>query len=177
MKLKSSHCEFGTLKESLIVAGTKDKRVQERLLREPDLTLDKVIAICRAAEETKKQSEEMQAQSSSSNINQVRHYGLRGKQNERKQRENQRKECKYCGSLHDKGRCPGFGKLCKKFEKRNHFAKVCMSKQATRVDNIDSESERDSSDENTNGIFVDSVSQSENPPGIILRWSCCHFLE
>ena len=98
-----------------------------------------------------------------SNINQVRHRRLRGKQNERKQRENQRKECKYCGSLHDKGRCPAFGKLCKKCEKRNHFAKVCMSKQAKRADNIDNESERDLSDENTNGFFVDSVFQSENP--------------
>ena len=67
LKLKSSHCEFGTLKESLIrdqiVAGAKDKRVPERLLREPDLTLDKAITIFRAAEESKKQSEEMQAQS------------------------------------------------------------------------------------------------------------------
>ena len=37
LKIKSSRCEFGTLKESFIrdriVAGTKDKRVQERLLR------------------------------------------------------------------------------------------------------------------------------------------------
>ena len=88
LKLKSSHCEFGTLKECL-----KDRRVQERLLPEPDLTLDKAIAICKAAEETKKQSEEMQAQLPSSNINQVRHRKSRGKQNKRKQRENQRKEC------------------------------------------------------------------------------------
>ena len=101
----------------------------------------------------------MQAQSLFSNINQVRHRRLRGKQ----QRENQGNECKYCGSQHDKGRCPAFGKLCKKCRKCNHFAKVCRSKQAKRVENIDKESERDSSDENTNGFFVDSVSQSENP--------------
>ena len=49
--LKSSHCEFGTLKASLIrdriVAGVNEKKVQERLLREPELTLDKAIVICR----------------------------------------------------------------------------------------------------------------------------------
>ena len=167
LKLKSSHCEFVKLKESLIrdriVAGTKDKRVQGRLLHEPDLTLDKAIAICRAAEETKKQFEEMQAQSLSSNINQVCHRRPRGKQDEQKQRENQRNECKYCGSQHDKGQCLAFGKLCKKCGKCNHFAKVCRSKQAKRVENFDKESECDSSDENTNGFFVDSVSQSENP--------------
>ena len=102
----------------------------------------------------------MQAQSPSANINHVRHRRPKGKQNEREQRENQRKDCKYCGSQHDKGRCPAFGKLCQKCEKR--FAKVCMSKQAKRVDNIENESERDSSDENTNEFFVDSVSQSED---------------
>ena len=40
-KLKSTHCEFGLLKESLIrdriFAGVRDTRVQERLLQEPDL--------------------------------------------------------------------------------------------------------------------------------------------
>ena len=49
LKFKSSHCDFGTLKESLIrdqiVAGTKDKRVPERLSCEPHLTLDKAITI------------------------------------------------------------------------------------------------------------------------------------
>ena len=39
-----------------------------------------------------------------------------------------------------------------------------MSKQAKTVDNIDNnESERHSSNENTNGFFLDSVFKSENP--------------
>ena len=38
-----------------------------------------------------------------------------------------------------------------------------MSKQAKRVDNIDNESERHSSNENTNGFFLDSDFKSENP--------------
>ena len=58
MKSRSHHCEFGTLKESLIrdriVAGIKDAKVRERLLRETDLSLDKAISICRASEATKK---------------------------------------------------------------------------------------------------------------------------
>ena len=47
--------------------------------------------------ETEKQSEKMQAQLPFSTINQ-------GKQYERKQRENQTKECKHCSGQHDKGR-------------------------------------------------------------------------
>ena len=63
LKSRSRHCEFGTLKESLIrdriVAGIQDAKVRERLLRETDLSLDKAISICRASEATKKQVEEM----------------------------------------------------------------------------------------------------------------------
>ena len=156
LKLKSSHCEFGKLKESLIrdriVAGTKDKRVQERLFREPDLTLDKAIAICRAAEETKKQSEEMQAQSPSSNINQVRHRRPRVKQNERK-------NVKIRISIKDGA--PLLENYAKNARNAITLLKyVGPNKQRELKISI---SERDSSDENANGFFVDSVSQSENP--------------
>ena len=58
LKSRSRHCEFGTLRDSLIrdriVAGIQDAKVRERLLRETDLTLDKAITISRAAEATKK---------------------------------------------------------------------------------------------------------------------------
>ena len=62
LKSRSRHCEFGTLRDSLIrdwiVAGIQDAKVRERLLRETDLTLDEAITICRAAEATKKQVED-----------------------------------------------------------------------------------------------------------------------
>lgn len=49
----ASTCEFAE-EESLIrdriVLGTRDKAVQERMLREPNLTLTKAAAYCRAAE-------------------------------------------------------------------------------------------------------------------------------
>ena len=77
--------------------------------------------MCRAAEETKKQSEDMQAQWSFSNINQI---------------------CKMSkNSLKIRKEDAPFRKLCKKCEKRYYFAKVCTSKQAKRIDNIDNESE------------------------------------
>ena len=48
LKSRSRHCEFGSLKESLIrdriVAGIQDAKVRERLLRETDLSLDKAIS-------------------------------------------------------------------------------------------------------------------------------------
>ena len=43
------------------MAGIKDAKLRERLLRETDLSLDKAISICRASEATKKQVEKMAA--------------------------------------------------------------------------------------------------------------------
>ena len=62
LKSRSRHCEFGTLRDSLIrdwiVTGIHHAKVRERLLRETDLTLDEAITICRAAEASKKQVED-----------------------------------------------------------------------------------------------------------------------
>jgi hypothetical protein len=59
LRLKAKTCEFGEQEESLIhdyiVLGCPDVRLQERLLRENDLTLTKTLQICRAAEATKEQ--------------------------------------------------------------------------------------------------------------------------
>ena len=54
----NSKCEFETFHDSLIkdmiVCGTNDNSLIERLLRESELTLPKAIAAGHAAEETRK---------------------------------------------------------------------------------------------------------------------------
>ena len=58
-------CEFGTLKDSLlkdmITIGTDDIALQEHLLREPDIDLDKSIKLGKAAEVTRQQAKILQA--------------------------------------------------------------------------------------------------------------------
>ena len=142
LKLKSSHCEFGTLKASLIrdriVAGVKEKKVQERLLREPELTLEKAIDICRAADETKKPSEEMQSKIPHNQIDPLRHrrekenQQYRGKQSDREKRETQRKDFRGCGSKHDKGNCPAFGKVCKNVKNAITLQKCASQRKLTK---------------------------------------------
>ena len=55
----AASCDFGNLKDSLIkdriVCGILEHSVKERLLREPDLDLNKALQICRASELSKKQ--------------------------------------------------------------------------------------------------------------------------
>lgn len=57
LRLKSQSCNFGTLCDSVIkdqiVIGVQDKRVRLLLLKETDLTLEKAINICQAADSTK----------------------------------------------------------------------------------------------------------------------------
>ena len=47
------------LSETRLVCGTISERVQERLLREDELTLDKAISGCRADEESKTNEREL----------------------------------------------------------------------------------------------------------------------
>ena len=66
LKKLSQECEFGELHNSLIrdviIMGLSDKKLRERLLREPDLTLDNAIKHGQAAEETKQHGRVLQHQ-------------------------------------------------------------------------------------------------------------------
>ena len=59
----SETCEFGTLKNSLIkdriVLGVNNVKTRERLLRVPDLTLEKALDVVRSAEATEKQIKDL----------------------------------------------------------------------------------------------------------------------
>lgn len=40
-----------------------------------------------------------------------------------------RRECRYCGSYCEKGKCPAFGKKCGYCQKWNHYEQTCRSKK------------------------------------------------
>ena len=108
-------CDFGDLKESLIrdrlVIGLSDNQTRERLLREDDLTLNKCLQICRAAERTSKQMKAMVGVTDT--VHRV------GKTSKSPKATNcASKECKYCGTKHAKKQCPAFGKQCSRCKKK-----------------------------------------------------------
>ncbi|KAK4886738.1 hypothetical protein RN001_003009 [Aquatica leii] len=125
-------CEFGEQQEMLIrdrlVLGCVDKRVQERLLREPDLQLKKALDYCRASEESRRQAEQIQG-SNSTEICEVRRQktktaGINGDK-KKYQSSDKSKKCKNCGLNHiNEVKCPAQGKFCLRCKKRNHFAKM-----------------------------------------------------
>ena len=122
MKSRSRHCEFGTLKESLIgdriVAGIQDAKVRERLLGETDLILDKAISIFRASETTKKQVEEMATSPVVDNVDSINNFQRRESRDSRNpttqrprqdrpemtRNNDQSRACKYCENMHQRER-------------------------------------------------------------------------
>jgi hypothetical protein len=118
LRLRAKTCEFGDQEESLIrdrvVIGCVDHRAQERLLREPDLTLQKALQICRAAEATKEQIKSLRGE-----------IPFQPTVDVVKSRGESKTQCKNCGMQHAPRSCPAFGKKCNKCNKINHFAKVC----------------------------------------------------
>ncbi len=147
LKNKSKSCNYGTLKESLIrdqiVIGVCDAKVQERLLRDCELTLAKAIQICQAAETTNLQMKTLSLEAAGgaavreqavSAVKQKAGAGAGAKpksaQKLRPQNsanvENSDVRCPKCGLRHYvSGRCPARGKTCFKCQGTDHFAGVC----------------------------------------------------
>ena len=121
----SSDCEFGELKNSLIkdivVIGVTDDSLRERMLREPNLTLERAIALGQFAEQTKIHAKELKQEAEI--------YGIKfsKKENRYSQAAKKIKQCKYCGRTRIRGACPAFHQTCNKCRKKGHIANVCMS--------------------------------------------------
>jgi len=143
LRLKAKTCDFGTQEESMIrdriVLGCPDQRLQERLLREPDLTLTKALTICRAAEATKEQLRVIAGATSATSVHQIesgrgtstRRSHSRGRRPGRSEVDHSRPEgqssCGNCGRSHPPKSCPAYKQVCKACGKEGHWAKLCRS--------------------------------------------------
>ena len=136
--LKSKTCEFLTLRDSLIkdriVLGIISQRVKERLLSEDDLTLQKAMQICQAAEATERQLNKLDTEVT---VNYCRGKGPqfverkkqynKHKYSENKQNKTLEGHCGKCGGKHEPRKCPTYGRKCNKCSKFNHFARYCTN--------------------------------------------------
>ncbi|OCT95534.1 hypothetical protein XELAEV_18013221mg [Xenopus laevis] len=122
LKLKSRTCNFAQLRDSLIrdrlVIGCNDQKVQERFLREHDLTLEKAIRICQAAELkvlTGIRGEEKISQVSSvaTSSGTTRAHTSKSDFKKGKGKTNAKftkhKVCNNCGNTYSLNNCPAFG--------------------------------------------------------------------
>ncbi len=148
----SATCEFDALLNEMIrdrvVIGVKDSGLRARLLREKNLTLEKCLDTCRAAEMT---SQQLKAIDGNGEVEAVHAVGqkTKKKKSSKQAREDRlsesRRNCTYCGTQHAKKHCPAWGHQCKKCKRNNHFASVCKSR-GTKVHQLDTESDDTDSD-------------------------------
>nr|CAI5851190.1 unnamed protein product [Callosobruchus analis] len=94
-----------------LIVGIYDKQTQARLLREPNLNVDKIVEYCKSIHLTKEHLKTLNAESDEQQVNAV----------------NRKIQCSKCLYEHVPNKCPAFGKTCAKCQKRGHFAKACRS--------------------------------------------------
>jgi len=114
-----------------IVLSTSGK-LQELLLREEKLELDKCLQICRAYEQSNRHVQEIRQDKVPDSVNKVdnakprSHAGASGTGMARP-----KLKCTFCGLLHErsKEKCPAWGKKCNNCGVRNHFKSCCRKVQ------------------------------------------------
>ncbi|XP_061193379.1 uncharacterized protein K02A2.6-like [Saccostrea echinata] len=152
LKNKAKSCEFGEIKDSLIreriVQGIRSDSVRSRLLRTPELTLEKSVEICRATEATENQMKLMTESGASTEGVDL----IKKQKSKREMQKEIKSKCGKCGKSHEPRNCPAFGKQCYKCQKKNHFSKMCRNtmhrkphefkkRSVNMVNNQDSDSE------------------------------------
>ena len=163
LRILSKSCEFGDLTDSLIkdrlVCGVIKDSVRSRLLRETELTLQKAIDVCRAAETSSQQMKVIQSTSSGangSNVDFVKKNIVKSKSvtnsDNKPAGSTIKQKCGKCGYKHEPRKCPAFGKLCHNCKKKNHFSTVCKNKKMHELQENDYDSD----------IFLDSVETEQN---------------
>lgn len=132
LKKLSQDCEFGQLANSLIrdviIMGLSDNKLREKLLVQPDLTLENAIKHGHAAEETKQHAKVLQHQleSERKSVDSLKR-GAQSPPNKPTNLGKQKffKNCKFCGGSHNRGNCPAYSKKCNTCTEIGHFAKCC----------------------------------------------------
>ncbi|CAH0717253.1 unnamed protein product, partial [Brenthis ino] len=191
-----ANCEFGDQLESLIrdqiVLHLTDQGLQERILRESELGLLKVVEFVKASETTKEQVRLIQEKSvevhglrrgnNKSNFNTANdegrklnnHFSLKYGNHSGVNSTNNAVDyqCRKCGNKHRANNCPAYGKYCNLCNKPNHFALACFKnkKNISLVKQNKYESEQDYADS-----LIDSCELVESSRKIckinLLQWS------
>ena len=180
LKKLSSECEFDNIQDSLIkdiiVCGARDPFVKG-VFRECDLALSKAISSGYAAEKTHKHAREIVRSQPTAYIDKI------FKKKPNKSTHNTRhqntgdfiKTCKFCDTLHPRGKCLAYGKVCHVCNKKSHF-KVCCPRVGKKVHEIKKDESDELSDQSDYGFFIETVNiqhsaHIKNDWSITLPWN------
>ena len=120
LRTQASKCNFKEqdrmIRDKIVFSS--ERRVQEKLLSCSELTLQRTIEVCRAAE---------QARNSMDEIHRENHGNIDKISRTSQQRARTISDCRFCGRHHalEKSACPAWGQTCRRCRERNHFEIKC----------------------------------------------------
>ena len=130
LKIKARNCNFGDLKDEMmrdkIICGITSEQLRGRLLRQGDISLDKVLEVCRSHEASERQLKDLNSVTKSSDMN----VNVVNSKSDYKKVSHGLDECKFCGYKHvfGKSNCPAVNKNCASCGAQGHFKKKCSNK-------------------------------------------------
>lgn len=164
LKKLAQECEFGDQQDSLIrdkiIIGIRDTNLQERLLRENNLTLTKTVEVCRIFEASKIEAKSLQGNTDKeANINLLKRNKFINKDKKGKQN---KFNCTRCKKEHCINECPAYGQKCHACGKLNHFKIACKSisnknKKKKEVHNVTETSDGSSEGDETDLFSIDNL--------------------
>lgn len=149
------NCAYNDMEDRMlrdrIVMGISDKNLQQKLLEVNDLTLDKAVNRCRAAELSKEHMKNIQKQAeltlSVDKINKEQGQSPNDKGAKYNKQFNKNfYHCLKCSREHGPRQCPAYGKKCNKCFKLNHFASGCKNR-VQEIDKIEQLNNKDGDSE------------------------------
>ena len=165
IRAKSESCNYNNEKNRMIrdkIVFTMTGKLQELLLREDALDLEKAIKTCRGFEAANRHAKEMREKkehtvhkivdnkkNENSTLNEnTRNFSDRGARprpnikrgeksgEKRGEKPTYTKSCAFCGYTHEmqKEKCPAWGKTCSACKGRNHFKSKCKKVHSLEAD-------------------------------------------
>ena len=113
--------------------GITDSHLRERLLREPDLTLDSALKLGHAYEETKNAFKLRRDFTQNPEIDQIYKFRKSYRSRERNPNLEVIMKCKFCSGTHNRDSCPAYGKICNNCGNKSHFGKCCTKKKGIHL--------------------------------------------
>ena len=175
LKKQSKLSDLGTLTDSLIkdmiIIGTKDRKLQERLLRKETITLEEAIKagqatevsrkhkdILNSTEKSKLHADVIQGGSKQKNLKP----GSSSKHKDTRNRDgNMIMNCKFCAYQHQRGRCPAYNRKCISCDETGHLIACCPNKAKKKfVKEVVSDISSTSSDSD---LEIDMIIEDNDP--------------
>lgn len=139
----ASSCEFGDVDKEIlsqVIEGTTSSILRRNALRDPDITLERLLLEGRSLENAERQAADMEKKLPVA-VNKVNKVTQEKKQWPKQQKKAEPKvasgRCTCCGGKwpHEGGRekCPAWGSTCHSCNKKNHFAKMCRTPKEVRT--------------------------------------------